>query len=123
GTPGKDNQTGAGALHLPTGVTVTDKTPPKAKALPSSGLKGHFVKLLSRIFDNSGQVRVREQVKQNGRVVKTFTTPFVSTPKVESGYINWKAPAKPTGSFQHCVRAQDKTGNVSPVSCATLTLH
>jgi subtilisin family serine protease len=122
GAPGKDDQTGAGALHLPASVGVTDTTPPKARALPSSGKRGHLVKLLSRIFDDSGEIRIREQVKQNGHVIKTLTSGFISTPSAESEFFSWKAPSSIKGSIQHCVRGQDAAGNVSQISCAKVTL-
>jgi subtilisin family serine protease len=122
GAPGKDDQTGAGGLHLPSSVGVTDTTPPKAKALPSSGKRDHVVKLRSRLFDDSGELRIREQVKQNGHVIKTLTSGFVSTPSPQIRSLSWKAPASIKGSIQHCVRDQDPAGNVSPISCAKVTL-
>jgi len=121
GAPGPDDLTGAGALRMPNAVPV-DSTPPKAKALASSGKRSHLVKLLSRVFDDSGEVKIREQVKQNGRVIKTLTGDFVSVAAPHTGFFNWKAPASIKGSIQHCVRVQDAAGNVSPVSCARVTL-
>jgi subtilisin family serine protease len=122
GAPGKDDQTGVGALHFPSSVGVTDTTPPKARALASSGERGHLVKLRSRLFDDSGEVRIREQVKQNGHVIKTLTSGFVSVPSAETRFSNWRAPVSIKGSIQHCVRDQDPAGNLSPVSCAKVTL-
>jgi subtilisin family serine protease len=126
GAPGPDDQTGAGALHLPSTVIVADTTPPKAKALASSGRRGHLVKLLFRVSDNSGQVKIREQVKRNGRVIATVTTAFLSslsTLSARTDFVTWKAPASIiNGSVQHCVRGQDRAGNVSPISCARVTL-
>jgi subtilisin family serine protease len=122
GPAGIDDQTGAGALHLPTTLSTTDRTAPRARALASSGLRGHLVKLYSRVFDNSGQLKLREQVKQNGRVIRTFNTGLVSTPRTKTGYVNWPAPPRITGTITHCVRGQDRSGNVSTVSCAKVTL-
>ena len=123
GPPGVDDQTGAGALQLPSSLTVADTTPPKAKALRSRGVRGHIVKLLSRVFDDSGEVKVRDQVKQNGRVIKTFTTAgFVSASTPQTGFFSWRAPAKIKGTITHCVRAQDKAGNLSAISCAGVPL-
>lgn len=122
GAPGADDQTGAGALHLPATVTVADTTPPKARALASKGRRGHLVKLLSRVSDDSGQVKIRDQVKQNGRVIKTFNSGFVAAATTQTGFFNWKAPAAIKGTLTHCVRGQDKTGNLSAVSCAKVTL-
>ena len=80
------------------------------------------MKLYSRLFDNSGQLKIREQVKQNGHVIKTFTTGFLSTPKTETGFFSWKAPSKIKGTITHCVRGQDRAGNLSPSSCANVAL-
>jgi subtilisin family serine protease len=122
GAAGVDDQTGAGALRLPSLSLPLDRTKPSARALSSKGVRGHGVKLYSRLFDNSGRLRIREQVKQNGHVIKTFTTGYVSTPKSETGFITWNAPSKIRGTITHCVRAQDRAGNLSPISCASVAL-
>jgi subtilisin family serine protease len=122
GATGPDDQTGAGALHLPAIAGQTDTTPPKAKALASSGRRGHVVKLLSRVSDNSGEVKIRDQVKRNGKVLKTFNTGFIAAATAQTGFFSWKVPAALKGSIQHCVRGQDKAGNLSAVSCAKVTL-
>jgi subtilisin family serine protease len=122
GPPGPDDQTGAGVLHLPDLVIVQDTTAPKARALASSGKRGRVVRLLSRVSDDSGQVKIREQVKQSGRVIKTLTSGFVAATSGQTDYFNWKAPAKIRGPIQHCVRGQDRAGNLSLVSCAKVTL-
>ena len=56
------------------------------------------------------------------KVIKTLTGDFVSVAAPHTGFFNWKAPASIKGSIQHCVRVQDAAGNVSPVSCARVTL-
>jgi subtilisin family serine protease len=122
GAAGVDDQYGAGGLHLPTIAGIVDRTAPRAKALASRGIRGHLVKLYSRLFDNSGQLKLREQIKRNGLVIRSVTTGFVSTAKAETGYINWRAPLNITGTITHCVRAQDRAGNLSAVSCARVTL-
>ena len=71
------------------------------------------MKLFSRLFDNSGRLKLRDQVKRNGHVIKTYTTAFMSTPSAETGFVNWPAPAEIKGTITHCVRAQDRAGNVS----------
>jgi hypothetical protein len=122
GAPGPDDQIGAGVLNLPASLTIPDTTPPTAKALPSSGKRGSLVKLLSRVFDDSGEVKIREQVKQNGRVIKTLATSFVAAATLKTGYLDWKAPKSIGGTITHCIRGQDRAGNLSPVSCARVTL-
>jgi subtilisin family serine protease len=122
GAPGVDDQTGAGMLRLPSTLSAPDRTRPSARALPSKGRRGHVVKLYSRLFDNSGRLKLRDQVKQNGHVIKTYSTGFVPTPSTETGFVNWLAPGKIKGAITHCVRGQDRAGNVSTVTCAKVTL-
>jgi subtilisin family serine protease len=123
GPSGFDTQYGAGGLHLPATTGIVDRTRPTARALGSSGLRGHLVKLYSRLFDNSGQLKLREQVKRNGHVIKTYNTGYLSTPKAETGYLSWPAPLHIRGIVTHCTRAQDRAGNVSAISCARVTLR
>jgi hypothetical protein len=85
-------------------------------------VSGHAVKLYSRLFDDSGELKLREQVKRNGTVIKTITTGFVSTPKPATGYLTWTAPKTLRGTITHCVRGQDRAGNLSAVNCAKVTL-
>ena len=64
-----------------------------------------------------------EQVKRNGRVVKTIRHPgsvVAKSPKTVA--TPWIAPAKPKGRYQHCVVAIDASSNKSPESCAKIVL-
>ena len=121
GAAGMDNVTGAGELQLP---KAPDVVPPTARALASTGRAGKTVKLLSAIADNEGAVSVVEQVKRNGKVVKTIRRPgsvVATSPKTVA--TPWTAPAKPKGTFQHCAVAVDAAGNRSPESCARIVLR
>jgi hypothetical protein len=123
GAAGPDAQTGAGALHLPASLASKDTTKPLARALASSGKRGHVVKLLSRVSDDSGQVKISDQVKQNGLVIKTLNTSgFVAAATPQVGFFSWKPGPKLSGTITHCVHARDRAGNVSAVSCARVTL-
>jgi hypothetical protein len=82
------------------------------------------MKLLARVSDDSGEVKIRDQVKQNGHVIKTFTTPgFVSAATPQTASFSWKVPAHLKGTITHCVRGQDRAGNLSKISCAGVTLR
>jgi subtilisin family serine protease len=121
GPAGADNETGAGELRLP---GPPDVVAPSAEALESSGRRGKTVRLLSRVGDDRREARVVEQVLRNGRVVATIKTkgfvPALGRTKVVTA---WRAPAKATGTYRHCVRATDRAGNSSPVSCAKVVLR
>ena len=120
GTPGPDNQTGAGELRM---LAPPDLVAPSATALPSSGRLGKALKLVSRVSDDSGQVSVVEQVKRGGRVIATMKRKgFVAASGPTSVSALWKAPATAKGSYTHCVRATDRSGNVSAPSCARIRL-
>ena len=121
GAAGMDSVTGAGELQLP---KAPDVVPPTARALASTGRAGKTVKLLAAIADNEGAVSVVEQVKRNGKAVKTIRRPgsvVATSPKTVS--TPWTAPAKPKGAFRHCAVAVDAAGNRSPESCARIVLR
>jgi subtilisin family serine protease len=120
GAAGKDNQYGSGQLSLPAPApVVTDTTPPKAKALASSGKHGKTIRLLSTASDDSGVVKVTDQVIKGTRVLATGTSAFT---RATSFSFAWHAPATFKGTIKHCVKAVDKAGNASPQSCAALTV-
>ena len=119
GTPGPDNVTGAGELQMP---TPPDVVKPTGKALASTGKPGKIVKLLFSAADDSGRVDVVDQVKRNGRVVATMKK-SINAVSPKTLWVPWKAPAKPTGSYQHCVVSRDASGNASAMSCAKVTLR
>jgi hypothetical protein len=56
-------------------------------------------------------------------VIKTFTAGFITATKPSTGFFGWKVPPKLKGTITHCVRGQDKAGNVSAISCARITLR
>jgi hypothetical protein len=60
--------------------------------------------------------------KRSGRIVATMRK-NVSAMTAKQFWVPWKAPAKPKGSYQHCVMASDAAGNKSSVSCATVNLR
>jgi len=35
----------------------------------------------------------------------------------------WKVPANAKGAYRHCVRAIDRAGNSSPLSCAKVVVR
>jgi subtilisin family serine protease len=116
---GPDNATGAGELTLP---QPPDVVAPTATALVSTGRAGRVVKLLSKVEDDSGEVRLVGQVKRNGRVVASPKRDYVKASGATTVALTWKAPASSAGSYQHCIRVIDRAGNSSPQSCARIVL-
>ena len=118
---GADNATGAGLLQLP---TPPDQVPPVSKALASSGKRGGIVQLKSQASDDSGDVRVTEQVFRNGRLIATLQTKFASAQAPKTFVTAWKSPKKAKGVFKHCSQATDRAGNKEQKkSCAGVALN
>jgi subtilisin family serine protease len=116
---GADNATGAGELTLP---QPPDVVAPTATALVSTGRAGRALRLLSRVEDDSGEVRLVGQVKRNGRVVASLKRDYVRASGPTTVSLAWKAPAAGAGSYQHCIRVIDRAGNSSQQSCARIVL-
>lgn len=121
GAPGLDNTYGAGELQLP---EPPDVVAPTARALPSAGRRGRPVKLHAYVSDDSGSASLVVYVKRGAatvamirgrRPVRAAGTKVVAA--------TWRAPANASGSYRHCVRAVDRAGNTSPLSCARLVLR
>jgi subtilisin family serine protease len=120
GAAGPDDATGVGMLQLP---ASPDVVAPVARALRSTGKRGKIVRLLSQASDDSGQVRVLEQVFRNGRLVATLRTPFAVTKAPKTFVTGWKSPRNAKGAFKHCSKATDQSGNTSATSCAPIALR
>jgi subtilisin family serine protease len=116
GAPGKDDLHGAGQLSL------SDREPPEARAVATRGKAGRVVKLLAKVFDDFGEVRIREQVFRGSKVIATLRTEFLAVESTRTVEVAWKPKAGVTGRLKHCVQATDRAGNVSPVTCAAVIL-
>ncbi len=100
-----------------------DRTPPKVKALASTGTPGRVAKLRYSVFDESGKAREVVQVVRAGKVIATkrmrlgrrSATRIYSTP--------WRVPRSTSGRLKFCVRAWDAAGNRSKRSCAALRVR
>jgi len=120
GDAGVDNVYGAGELQLP---KAPDIVAPTISALASKGRKGRAIRLLSRVSDDSGEVRVVEEIKLGRKVVARLKPVwFSAAARSKTVAVAWKAPASATGAYQHCARAVDRGGNSSPASCARVVL-
>ncbi len=120
GSSGVDTVYGAGELQLP---KPPDVVAPTAQALASTGRKGRTAKLLSRVSDDSGEVAVVDEVRLRGKVVARLKeTWFSSAARERTVAVPWEVPANASGSYRHCVRAVDRAGNNTPVSCARIAV-
>jgi len=121
GAPGLDSVYGAGELQLP---KPPDLVAPTATALASTGRKGSALKLLSTVADDSGEVSVVELVKLGSKTIARIKgNGFVSASSSRTIAVIWKVPANAKGAYRHCVRAIDRAGNSSPLSCAKVVVR
>jgi subtilisin family serine protease len=121
GTPGVDNVYGAGELQLP---KPPDMLAPTATAMVSTGRKGKLLRLLSNVSDDSGEVRVVEEIKLGRKTVATIKRgAYISAASPRTVVTLWKVPAKAGGAYRHCVRVTDRAGNGSPPSCAKVVVR
>jgi len=121
GTPGPDSTYGAGELQLP---KPPDVAAPSAKALASTGRRGATVKLLASVSDDSGEASLSLVVKRGSATIATIRRGFVPAVGQKTVATPWAVPAKaPDGAYRHCVRATDRAGNTSALSCAQLVLR
>jgi hypothetical protein len=145
GTAGPDNAYGAGELILPLlqpapppppppappapprNPQAGDRRKPTARALLSKGVRGRKVKLYYRVFDNRGQTRELVQVNRGRKVVWRLRTRFATTgARGKVYYVSWRSPrarGEKKPSYRFCVRAYDRAGNRSALSCAAIRLR
>jgi hypothetical protein len=100
-----------------------DRTPPRVKALASTGVHGSTAKLRYTVFDESKRTREDITVLRGRRLVATKRTKLGSR-KITSIYSQtWRVPANVSGKLRFCVRAWDAAGNASAKSCAPLAIR
>jgi uncharacterized repeat protein (TIGR01451 family) len=99
-----------------------DTSPPRVKALPSSGRRGKTMRIRYRVSDDSGMSKERVTVFRARRLLAMIASPL---DRAEAGtlyyYVKWRVPGALTkGRLRACVRATDPAGNRSKTSCAAL---
>jgi len=100
-----------------------DRTPPRVKALKSTGVHGGIAKLRYTVFDESTRTREEITVLRGRRLIATKRIKLGSR-KVTSIYSqSWRVPASVSGKLRFCVRAWDAAGNPSAKSCAPLAIR
>jgi hypothetical protein len=102
-----------------------DTKPPVVKALPSRGVRGHRAKLFYRVRDDSGVARevitVRAGGAVGGKVILTRRTSIGPRNGAKVYYVEFTIPRR-LDYADFCVRAFDKVGNRSALSCARLRI-
>jgi hypothetical protein len=110
-------------ILVPRAVPPRDRTPPRVKALTSTGVHGGIAKLRYTVFDENKRTREEITVLRGRRLIATKRTKLGSR-KVTSIYSqSWQVPASISGKLRFCVRAWDAAGNSSTKSCAPLAIR
>jgi hypothetical protein len=100
-----------------------DQTPPRTKALPSSGVHGKVAKLRYTVFDESGRAREEVTLHRGGRMLAKVRTRLGVRGVTKIYAASWRVPANVVGTLRFCVRAWDAAGNRSAQSCARLAIR
>ena len=108
---------------LPATATLRDNVAPKLRALDSRGTVGGVTSLRYVVSDNSGRTWEELSIYQDGSIARRYRTTL--GPALVGrmyGYRLDKTPASFRGTFAFCIQSHDATGNVSPLSCATVAI-
>ena len=98
---------------------VADPTPPRVKALASSGELGRVAQLRYRVVEASGRSRETVTIFRGTRRLDTLAVPLHTVdPDALFYFIRWRGTAR--GNLRFCVVSTDTAGNRSKPSCAPL---
>lgn len=100
---------------------VADPTPPRVRALASSGELGRIVQLRYRVVEASGRSRETATVHRGARWLATIAGPMHAVePDALFYFVPWRSTAR--GGLRFCVVSSDAAGNRSARSCAPLRI-
>lgn len=130
-TPSTPTTTTSSATGIPSGLNgnpkttaKTDKTPPTAHAVASTGRRGRVADLRFKIYDNSGEAKAIATVKRKGKAIGTAATGFGPVAYGSVYFVGWMVPKSvPAGKYSFCVVAYDHAKHHSTTSCAAFTVH
>jgi uncharacterized repeat protein (TIGR02543 family) len=98
---------------------VADPTPPRVKALASSGKLGRIAQVRYRVIEASGRSRETATILRGKRRLATVGAPMHAVdPDALYYFIRWRSTAR--GKLRFCVVSTDVAGNRSKPSCAPL---
>jgi hypothetical protein len=79
------------------------------------------VRLRYRVHDDKRETSEKLTIARGNRVLRRLTRPLRPTDNAVVYWIAWRAP-RVRGSYRFCVRATDRTGNHSPLTCAAVRI-
>jgi hypothetical protein len=73
------------------------------------------------VHDDKGETTEKITVYRRTRLLRAVTRPLRPTDNAVVYWIAWRAP-RLRGSYRFCVRATDRAGNRSPLTCAPISV-
>lgn len=99
-----------------------DRRAPIDQAFRSTGTHGKLAELGYLAMDGRGETADSFVVYKGKKVVKRINLPLADTSPFLPYVVGWKVPKKVKGKLRFCVTSQDRAGNKSNTSCASLTI-
>ena len=121
--PGWATTIGAvGTAPLPPPPPQPDVTRPHAKALRSQGRRGHIVRVLFNVSDDSGEARIELSIFRRSTRIKLVRWDYSPLNTWSYDYFKWRAP-RTRGTYRFCVQAWDRAKNASGLSCSRIRIR
>jgi hypothetical protein len=111
----------ASGAALATAAPVADIERPRIKALPSTAQVGKPVRLLALASDDSHRFCLGGSVFRGKTNLLSVRSSFIR--QVERPlyyYVQFSKPKLAAGTYRFCLRALDRAGHQSGISCSTL---
>jgi hypothetical protein len=80
-----------------------------------------MVRLRYRVRDDKGETTEKLTIFRRSRVLRRLTRPLRPTDNAVVYWIAWRAP-RVRGAYRFCVRATDRAGNHSALTCASVRI-
>lgn len=103
----------------------TDQLPPMVRVRNARQVPGSIAKLRYRVLDETGATREKITIRRTkgGTVLRRISTITAVNKAGTDNVVRWLVPRSFVyGKYVWCVTSKDSVGNVSTLSCATLTV-
>jgi hypothetical protein len=99
-----------------------DTRAPFVAAQKSTAVHGKSAELDYEVYDGRGETRETITVFRKTKKLATIAYTLGDASPFYGYYAKWKVPTNVRGALRFCVRAYDRAGNASALSCAPLTV-
>jgi hypothetical protein len=116
--------TAAAGAGLAAAAPVANTERPRVKALPSTAQVGKPVRLLALASDDSGAFSLGGSVFRGTTNLLSVRSDYIRQIKRPLHYyVQFSQPKLARGTYRFCVRAFDRAGHRSGISCSTLRVR